>query len=78
MLIRVILPAHLRRHAVAKTNRKPSDKFERKARLAQRPQREDNDRNWILNALNASDEDFEAEFAADADEMSSPMTSAAY
>lgn len=27
---------------MAKTNRRPSDKFERKARLAQRPQREDN------------------------------------
>jgi hypothetical protein len=58
---------------VAKTNRRPSDKLERKQRLAQRPVRQEdefNDQDW-LRALDESDEEV-------ADEITSPITNAAY
>lgn len=46
---------------MAKTNRRPSDKFERKQRLAQRPQRQFNDdfddTQWLRSVdINTDDE----------------------
>ena len=52
---------------MAKTNRRPSDKFERKARLAQRPQREDdfNDHDWLRAMDAAQDVDLTEEEVED-------------